>query len=205
MKLLLTSILSMIMSYNMPQLPYAKDALSTVISPETIDYHYGKHLQTYVNNLNQLVPGTPFEGKTVEEIVAVAPDGAIFNNAGQVLNHTLYFLQFTPNPERLVPQGKLAEAIRRDFGNFENFKDEMTQAATTLFGSGWAWLAMTQDGKLVIVKEANGSNPIRRNLKPLLGFDVWEHAYYLDYQNRRTDHLANLWKIIDWQAVESRM
>ena len=205
MKLLLTSILSMIMSYNMPQLPYAKDALSPVISPETIDYHYGKHLQTYVNNLNQLVPGTPFEGKTVEEIVAVAPDGAIFNNAGQVLNHTLYFLQFTPNPERLVPQGKLAEAIRRDFGNFENFKDEMTQAATTLFGSGWAWLAMTQDGKLVIVKEANGSNPIRRKLKPLLGFDVWEHAYYLDYQNRRTDHLANLWKIIDWQAVESRM
>lgn len=205
MKLLLTSILSMIMSYHMPQLPYAKDALSPVISPETINYHYGKHLQTYVNNLNQLVPGTPFEGKTVEEIVAVAPDGAIFNNAGQVLNHTLYFLQFTPNPERLVPQGKLAEAIRRDFGNFENFKDEMTQAATTLFGSGWAWLAMTQDGKLVIVKEANGSNPIRRNLKPLLGFDVWEHAYYLDYQNRRTDHLANLWKIIDWQAVESRM
>ena len=205
MKLLLTSILSMIMSYHMPQLPYAKDALSPVISPETIDYHYGKHLQTYVNNLNQLVPGTPFEGKTVEEIVAVAPDGAIFNNAGQVLNHTLYFLQFTPNPERLVPQGKLAEAIRRDFGNFENFKDEMTQAATTLFGSGWAWLAMTQEGKLVIVKEANGSNPIRQGMTPLLGFDVWEHAYYLDYQNRRTDHLSKLWDIIDWKTIEKRM
>ena len=205
MNVLLTSIISLLMTYEMPPLPYAKDALAPVISQATIDYHYGKHLQTYVNNLNALVQGTPFEGKTVEEIVAVAPDGAIFNNAGQVLNHTLYFLQFTPNPERLVPQGKLAEAIRRDFGNFENFKDEMTQAATTLFGSGWAWLAMTQDGKLVIVKEANGSNPLRQGMKPLLGFDVWEHAYYLDYQNRRTDHLAKLWDIIDWQVVESRM
>ena len=205
MNVLLTSIISLLMTYEMPPLPYAKDALAPVISQATIDYHYGKHLQTYVNNLNALVQGTPFEGKTVEEIVSVAPDGALFNNAGQVLNHTLYFLQFTPKPERHVPEGKLAEAIDRDFGNFENFRDEMTKAATTLFGSGWAWLAMTQDGKLVIVKEANGSNPIRRNLKPLLGFDVWEHAYYLDYQNRRTDHLANLWKIIDWQAVESRM
>ena len=205
MNVLLTSIISLIMTYNMPLLPYAKDALAPVISQETIDFHYGKHLQTYVNNLNSLVSGTPFEGKSVEEIVEVAPDGAIFNNAGQVLNHTLYFLQFTPNPERLVPEGKLAEAINRDFGNFENFKDEMTKAASTLFGSGWAWLAMNRDGKLVIVKEANGSNPLRQGMKPLLGFDVWEHAYYLDYKNRRTDHLANLWKIIDWQAVENRM
>ena len=205
MNVLLTTIISLIMTYNMPLLPYAKDALAPVISQETIDYHYGKHLQTYVNNLNALVPDTPFEGKSVEEIVAVAPDGAIFNNAGQVLNHTLYFLQFTPNPERLVPEGKLAEAIKRDFGNFENFKDEMTKAASTLFGSGWAWLAMNRDGKLIIVKEANGSNPLRQGMKPLLGFDVWEHAYYLDYQNRRTDHLANLWKIIDWQVVENRM
>ena len=205
MNVLLTTIISLIMTYNMPLLPYAKDALAPVISQETIDYHYGKHLQTYVNNLNALVTDTPFEGKSVEEIVAVAPDGAIFNNAGQVLNHTLYFLQFTPNPERLVPEGKLAEAIKRDFGNFENFKDEMTKAASTLFGSGWAWLAMNRNGKLIIVKEANGSNPLRQGMKPLLGFDVWEHAYYLDYQNRRTDHLANLWKIIDWQVVENRM
>lgn len=193
------------MTYNMPILPYAKDALAPVISEETVRYHYDKHLQTYVNNLSSLVQGTPFEGKTVEEIVSVAPDGAIFNNAGQVLNHTLYFLQFTPKPERLVPEGRLAEAIRRDFGNFENFKDEMTKASTALFGSGWVWLALNRDGKLVIVKEANGSNPLRQGMKPLLGFDVWEHAYYLDYQNRRTDHLSNLWKIIDWQAVENRM
>lgn len=205
MNVLLTTITSLIMTYSMPILPYAKDALAPIISQETIDFHYGKHLQTYVNNLNALVSGTPFEGKTVEEIVAVAPDGAIFNNAGQVLNHTLYFLQFTPQPEQNQPTGKLAEAIQRDFGNFENFKDEMTQSATSLFGSGWAWLAMNKDGKLVIVKEPNGSNPIRQGMKPLLGFDVWEHAYYLDYQNRRTDHLANLWKIIDWKVVENRM
>ena len=189
----------------MPTLPYAKEALSPVISQETVDYHYGKHLQTYVNNLNLLVPGTPFEGKTVEEIVSTAPDGAIFNNAGQVLNHTLYFLQFTPNPRQEAPSGELAKAIERDFGNFENFKNKMTEAATTLFGSGWAWLALNKDGKLVIVKEPNGSNPIRQGMKPLLGFDVWEHAYYLDYQNRRSEHLANLWKIIDWKVVENRM
>lgn len=205
MNVLLTSIISLIMTYNLPALPYAKDALAPVISEETIEYHYGKHLQTYVNNLNSLVKGTPFEGKTVEEIVSVAPDGPIFNNAGQVLNHTLYFLQFTPEPQQYEPTGELGKAIRRDFGNFENFKDEMTQAAASLFGSGWAWLAMDKDGRLVIVKETNGSNPLRQGMKPLLGFDVWEHAYYLDYRNRRTDHLANLWKIIDWKVVEERM
>ena len=205
MNILLTSIISLIMTYNMPILPYSKDALSPVISQETVDYHYGKHLQTYVNYLYSLVPGTPFEGKTLEEIVSVAPDGAIFNNAGQVLNHTLYFLQFTPNPQQYGPSGELSKAIQRDFGNFENFKDEMTKAASSIFGSGWAWLAINKEGKLVIVKEANGSNPLRQGMKPLLGFDVWEHAYYLDYQNRRTEHLSNLWKIIDWKVVENRM
>lgn len=205
MNLLLTSILSLIMTNGMPKLPYANNALAPIISQETIDYHYGKHLQTYVNNLNALITGTPYATRSVEELVAIAPEGPVLNNAGQVLNHTLYFLQFTPNPSQKEPEGKLAEAIRRDFGNFENFKDEMTQAGTTLFGSGWAWLAMNKDGKLVIVKEANGGNPIRQGMKPLLGFDVWEHAYYLDYQNRRTDHLAKLWEIIDWQVVENRM
>lgn len=203
--LLITTIMTIAMNYPMPKLPYANNALEPVISQATIDYHFGKHLQTYVNNLNALVAGTPYEGKTVEEIVATAPDGAIFNNAGQVLNHTLYFLQFNPSPPQNEPTGKLAEAIKRDFGNFENFMDQMNNAATTLFGSGWAWLAMDKDGKLVIVKEPNGSNPIRQGMKPLLGFDVWEHAYYLDYQNRRAEHLAKLWKIIDWQTVENRM
>ncbi|EJX06966.1 superoxide dismutase [gut metagenome] len=195
----------MAMNYEMPTLPYAHDALEPVISQQTVDFHYGKHLQTYVNNLNNLVPGTEYEGKTVEEIVATAPDGAVFNNAGQVLNHTLYFLQFTPNPSRKEPTGKLREAIDRDFGSFEKMKEEFNAAAAGLFGSGWVWLAADKDGKLHITKEANGSNPLRKGLTPLLGFDVWEHAYYLDFQNRRADHIHALWNIIDWEAVEKRM
>lgn len=193
------------MNYEMPKLPYAHEALEPVISQQTVDFHYGKHLQAYVNNLNNLVPGTEYEGKTVEEIVATAPDGAVFNNAGQVLNHTLYFLQFTPNPSRKEPAGKLREAIDRDFGSFENMKKELNAAATGLFGSGWAWLVVDKDGKLHITKEANGSNPLRKGMTPLLGFDVWEHAYYLDFQNRRADHIQALWDIIDWEAVEKRM
>ena len=205
MKTLLMSLILINMTYEMPKLPYAHDALEPVISKETRDYHYGKHLQTYVNNLNNLVPGTEFEGKPLEVIVATAPDGAIFNNAGQVLNHTLYFLQFTPKQSSKEPKGKLAEAIKRDFGSFENFKKEFDAAAVGLFGSGWAWLSVGKDGKLVITKEPNGSNPVRHGYKPLLGFDVWEHAYYLDYQNRRADHINRLWEIIDWDVVEKRM
>ncbi|WP_294537648.1 superoxide dismutase [uncultured Bacteroides sp.] len=205
MKTLLMSLMMIAMNYEMPKLPYAHEALEPVISQQTVDFHYGKHLQAYVNNLNNLVPGTEYEGKTVEEIVATAPDGAVFNNAGQVLNHTLYFLQFTPNPSRKEPAGKLREAIDRDFGSFENMKKELNAAATGLFGSGWAWLAVDKDGKLHITKEANGSNPLRKGMTPLLGFDVWEHAYYLDFQNRRADHIQALWDIIDWEAVEKRM
>lgn len=192
------------MTYTMPKLPYASNALAPVISESTINFHYGKHLQTYVNNLNALVTGSEFEGRSVEEIVASAPDGAIFNNAGQVLNHTLYFTQFTPKQNHTVPQGKLAAAIDAAFGNFENFKKEFTAASTGLFGSGWAWLSKDKEGKLVITKEANGSNPLRHGLTPLLGFDVWEHAYYLDFQNRRGDHIDALWTIIDWEAVAQR-
>lgn len=192
------------MNFEMPKLPYANNALEPVISQATIDFHYGKHLQTYVNNLNNLVPGTEFEGKKLEEIVATAPDGAIFNNAGQVLNHTLYFLQFAPKPGKNAPTGKLAEAINRDFGSFEKFKEEFNKQSVALFGSGWSWLSVDKNGKLVITKEANGSNPVRSGLTPLLGFDVWEHAYYLDYQNRRADHVNALWSIIDWEVVEKR-
>ena len=202
---ILTPLICIIMNYQMPQLPYPHDSLEPVISSETIDFHYGKHLQTYVNNLNNLVKGTSFEGKTVEEIVETAPDGAIFNNAGQVLNHTLYFLQITPLQKHKEPQGKLAEAINRDFGSFEEMKKQMEEASTGLFGSGWAWLSMDHNGKLHITKEANGSNPLRNGMKPLLGFDVWEHAYYLDYQNRRADHIKKLWDIIDWIVVEQRL
>lgn len=189
----------------MPKLPYATNALEPVISQKTVEFHYGKHLQTYVNNLNSLVPNTEYEQKTVEEIVASAPDGALFNNAGQVLNHTLYFLQFTPKPSEKEPVGRLKEAIKRDFENFENFRKRFTEAAIGLFGSGWVWLSIDKKGKLHITKEANGSNPLRNKLTPLLGFDVWEHAYYLDYQNRRADHINILWSIIDWETIEKRI
>ncbi|MCK9179849.1 MAG: superoxide dismutase [Bacteroides sp.] len=204
MKLLLTTLIVMIMNFDMPKLPYAKNALEPVISEQTIDFHYGKHLQNYVNTLNNLVKGTEFESKSLNDIVKTAPDGAIFNNAGQVLNHTLYFQQFTGSQVQKEPKGKLADAIKRDFGSFEDFKNEFNNASTTLFGSGWAWLSVDKEGKLKITKEINGSNPLRYDLTPLLGFDVWEHSYYIDFQNRRADHIKALWDIVDWAVVEKR-
>ena len=201
----LTNLLLTIMSITMPTLPYANNALEPVISEQTIDFHYGKHLQNYVNTLNTLIQGTEFEGKRVEDIVKTAPDGPIFNNAGQTLNHTIYFLQFKSPVKGNEPTGKIAEALVRDFGSVENFKKEFAQAGATLFGSGWAWLSQDKNGKLVITKEPNAGNPLRHGNNPILGIDVWEHAYYLDYQNRRVDHLAALWDIIDWNVVESRL
>lgn len=191
-----------IMKFELIQLPYAADALEPVISKETIEYHHGKHLQAYVNNLNNLIQGTKFENAPLEQIVAES-DGGIFNNAGQTLNHNLYFTQFSPNGGG-EPTGKLAEAIKATWGSFEDFKKEFNAAGASLFGSGWVWLAKDKDGKLSITKEANGSNPVAKGLTPILGFDVWEHAYYLDYQNRRPDHLTALWKIVDWDAVGNR-
>ena len=193
------------MTIQMPQIPYAPNALEPIISEQTINFHYGKHLQNYVNTLNNLIKGTELEGKSVEEIVKVAPEGPVFNNAGQALNHTLYFIQFKSPVSGNVPQGKIAEAINSSFGDFETFKKEFTQAAVSLFGSGWAWLSQDQSGKLVITKEPNGGNPLRSGLNPLMGIDVWEHAYYLDYQNRRPDHIAAVWDIIDWEVVGKRM
>ena len=175
------------------------------ISEQTINFHYGKHLQNYVNTLASLVKDTEWDGKSVEEIVKGAPEGPIFNNAGQVLNHALYFEQFRAPRHNNLPEGRILNAINDAFGNFDNFKAQFTQAATTLFGSGWAWLSQQADGKLVITKEANGSNPLRHGLTPLYGLDVWEHAYYLDFQNRRADHVAASWDIIDWEKVEERL
>ena len=192
------------MKHEMPQLPYTPDGLTPVISANTLSYHYGKHLQAYINNLNTLTAGTEYEQQTVEEIVASAPAGAIFNNAGQVLNHPLYFLQFTPAPQRNRPEGPLAEAIVRDFGSFENLQQEMSNQATTLFGSGWAWLYANANGKLGVGKYSNAECPLRENKTPLLCIDVWEHAYYLDYQNRRADYIKALWNIIDWETIERR-
>ena len=194
------------MSNFMPVLPYAHDALEPVISKETVDYHYGKHLQTYVNNLEKLIKGTPLEGLSIEEIVALASDGPMYNNAGQVLNHRLYFLQFTPKQRIVKPNGKLATLIVRDFGSFEELQKKMNEASIALFGSGWVWLCMADDGtdKLEIISCPNGDNPLRHGKLPLLGFDVWEHAYYLDYQNRRADHINHLWEIINWDEINRR-
>lgn len=190
------------MKFELPVLPYATDALEPVISKQTIELHYGKHLQTYITNLNNLIPGTKFENADLETIVKES-DGAIFNNAGQTLNHNIYFLSFSPNGGG-EPKGKLAEAIKAEWGSFENFKKEFNAAAVSVFGSGWAWLAKDASGKLQITKEQNAGNPVTKGLTPLLGIDVWEHAYYLDYQNRRADHLNEIWKIINWDAVEAR-
>lgn len=184
-------------------LPYAAEALEPAISRETIGFHHGKHLAAYVNNLNGLLTGSGFEEATLEEIVCKAT-GGILNNAGQVLNHELYFAQFVAKPAKTEPTGALAEAIVRDFGSFEAFKEEFQKKGATLFGSGWVWLSADKDGKLVITQEPNAANPVQKGLKPLLTFDVWEHAYYLDYQNRRPDHLAALWQIIDWDVISAR-
>ena len=188
----------------MPALRYAEDALAPVISKETLGFHYGKHLQTYVNNLNNLVKDTEFANSTLEEIAEKA-QGGIANNAGQVLNHSLYFEQFSPKPASNVPQGALAEAIVKSFGSFDEMKAKMNASATTLFGSGWAWLCADNSGNLSILQMPNADNPLRHGLKPLLTFDVWEHAYYLDYQNRRPDYINALWSIIDWDVVAGRM
>ena len=190
-------------TFELMQLPYAADALEPVISAATIGFHHGKHLQAYVGNLNTLTYGTPFEGMELVDIVCKS-EGGILNNAGQILNHEMYFAQFTSPKADNRPEGKLAEAIERDFGSFDAFKSEFQKAGATLFGSGWVWLSADKDGKLVITQETNAANPVQRGLKPLLTFDVWEHAYYLDYQNRRPDHLAALWQIVDWNVVGQR-
>ena len=189
--------------FELMALPYALDALEPVISKQTLEFHHGKHLAGYVNNLNGLLPGSGFEEASLEEIVCKA-SGGMLNNAGQILNHNLYFEQFAGERRKPAPTGQLAEAIVRDFGSLEAFKEAFQKGGATLFGSDWVWLSADKDGKLVITQETNAANPIQKGLKPLLTFDVWEHAYYLDYQNRRPDHLAALWQIVDWNVIEQR-
>ena len=193
------------MRNEMSQLPYPKNGLEPVISAETLEFHFGKHLQTYVTNLANLTKDTAYAQKDIEEIVKTAPDGGVFNNAGQVLNHVLYFLQFATPGQGGMPDEKLDGLIRRDFGSLEHLKQKMEEAAITLFGSGWAWLSLDAEGKLQIIQEGNAGNPLRRNHKPLLCIDVWEHAYYIDYRNRRADYVKKLWEIVDWQAVSKRL
>ena len=200
--------------FELMALPYAPDALEPVISKETIGFHHGKHLQAYVDNLNGLtspaVPSPKGKGssgdiETLEEIVRKAPAGPLFNNAGQILNHEMYFTQFKPVSEVVQgPEGALAVQIEKQWGSIEAFKAEFEAKGVGLFGSGWVWLSADKDGKLVITQEQGASNPVVKGLKPLLTFDVWEHAYYLDYQNRRAAHLSALWQIIDWKVMEKR-
>ncbi len=190
------------MNYNQPELPYAIDALEPAISARTIEFHYGKHEKAYIDNLNRLIKGTEFEDMELEEVIAHAK-GPLFNNASQAWNHIFYFFSFSPEGRR-EPQGDLRKAIDRDFGSFEKFKEAFVDAGVGLFGSGWVWLSRDQQGKLLITQGPNAGNPITEGLTPLLTFDVWEHAYYLDYQNRRADALRQLWDIVDWEVVENR-
>ena len=186
--------------FEMPTLPY--EALGAVISKETLGFHHGKHLKAYVDNLNKLLPDSGFENLSLTEVVKKS-EGGMFNNAGQVLNHAMYFEQFSNNPK---PMGeKMNGLLERDFGSEEAFKKEFEQKGATLFGSGWVWLSADKDGKLVITQQKNAENPVTMGLRPLLTFDVWEHAYYLDYQNRRADYLAALWQVVDWSIVEERL
>ena len=190
------------MKFSLPELPYAHNALEPIISEKTISFHYGKHHLTYVNNLNGLVEGTEFENSDLDTIVKKS-EGPMFNNAAQIWNHNFYFLSLTPN-KGTAPSQSLAKAIDSAFGSLDAFKAEFNKAAISVFGSGWAWLVKDTDGKLSIAKESNAGNPITRGLTPLLTFDVWEHAYYLDYQNRRADYVAALWDLVDWNVVSAR-
>lgn len=190
------------MKHELPTLPYGVDGLHPTISKTTLEFHHGKHHLAYVNNLNNLIVGTKFENATLETIVKEAECG-IFNNAAQVWNHTFYFNSFAIKPKQ-KPDGKLLIAITRDFGSFEGFLEKFSQAALTLFGSGWAWLSANAYGNLEITQESNAGTPLRKGLKPLLTCDVWEHAYYLDYQNRRADYIKSFWSILDWAVIEKR-
>lgn len=189
------------MAFELPALPYAKNRLVPHISEETLEYHYGKHHQTYVTNLNNLVPGTEFEGMSLEEII-MKSSGGIFNNAAQVWNHTFYWNCLAPNAGG-QPSGALADAINATFGSFEKFKEDFTKCAVTTFGSGWAWLVQNADGSLALVSTSNAGCPLTAGQKPLLTCDVWEHAYYIDFRNARPAYLEAFWALVNWEFAES--
>lgn len=190
------------MKFTQPRLPYAIDALQPVISATTIDYHYGKHEKAYIDTLNSLIEGTEYEDMPLEDII-VKNEGKLFNNAAQAWNHIFYFFQFNPDGMK-EPTGALREKIESTFGSLEEFKKRFVEAGTTLFGSGWVWLSADANGDLRITQGQNAANPMTEGLRPLLTFDVWEHAYYLDYQNRRAAYLDSLWDIVDWDIIMTR-
>ncbi|MFW5793713.1 MAG: superoxide dismutase [Bacteroidota bacterium] len=191
------------MAFELPALPFDKNALEPHISQKTIEFHYGKHHQAYVNKLNGLIKGTKFENSPLEDIIKNS-DGGVFNNAAQIWNHTFYWNCLSPMGGGF-PEGKLMEVIEENFGSFEKFKENFSDAAATLFGSGWVWLVKNKEGKLEIIKESNAGNPITKGLTPLLTCDVWEHAYYLDYQNKRPDYIDAFWELVDWEKVASQL
>lgn len=189
------------MAFTLPPLPYAKDALVPYISEETIEYHYGKHHNAYVTNLNKLIAGTEFEPLSLEAII-MKSQGGIFNNAAQVWNHTFYWHCLSPQGGG-EPTGHLAEAIKTHFGSFEAFKEQFTQTAIATFGSGWAWLVQEPEGALRIISTSNAGTPMKEGLTALLTCDVWEHAYYIDYRNARPDYLKAFWSLVNWEFVHS--
>jgi len=191
------------LEHMLPALPYSMDALAPTVSKETLEYHYGKHHQAYVTNLNKLIVGTEFESMSLEDII-LKSSGGIFNNAAQVFNHTFYWNCLSPNGGQ-EPQGKLAEAIKASFGSFADFKEKFTQTAVGTFGSGWAWLVKDQNGKLEIVSTSNAGNPITTGKKPLLTCDVWEHAYYIDYRNARPTYVEKFWNLVNWDFVAENL
>lgn len=188
--------------FNLPELPFAKNALEPHISERTLEFHYGKHHQTYVNTLNTLIEGTEFENKTLKEIIK-SSDGGIFNNAAQVWNHTFYWSCLAPN-HKPAPEGSLKKAIEEAFGSFENFKEEFTKKSVGLFGSGWCWLVKDSAGKLSIVQQSNAGNPMTKGLTPIMVCDVWEHAYYLDKQNARPKYMESYWELVNWDFIEKQ-
>lgn len=190
------------MKFTRPHLPYSPTDLEPVISAETINYHYGKHEQAYIDKLNQLIEGTEFADMSLEEIIYKS-EGALYNNASQAWNHIFYFFQFAVNGLK-EPTGKLAGQIKEQFGSFDEFKKKFEEAGATLFGSGWVWLSADAAGKLYITQGKNAENPLSNGLRPILVFDVWEHAYYLDYQNRRPEYLHKIWEIVDWGIIDER-
>lgn len=190
------------MKHLLPELPYALDALAPAMSADTLNYHYGKHLQTYLDNVNRMIEGTPFADMKLKDMITKA-QGALYNNAAQAFNHIIFFKQLTPTPTTISPL--LTQALVARFGSVDAFKSEFSNAAATLFGSGWVWLALDANNVLQIVPEPNAGNPITRNMRPLMCIDVWEHAYYLDYQNRRGDYIKNFWNLVNWDYIEKRM
>ncbi len=191
------------MTFELLKLPYDLNALEPHISKETLEYHHGKHHKAYVDNLNKLIIGTEFEKMSLEDIIRKA-SGGIFNNAAQIWNHTFYFNGFKPKGGG-EPMGALADAIKNTFGSFKDFKDKLSQAAATQFGSGWAWLVKNAQGKLEIVATGNAGNPMTDSKTPLLTCDVWEHAYYIDYRNARPKYIENFWEIINWDFVAAHL